>query len=96
MRSLMLSAFAAALLGTTSLVHAQVNPPGAEQQDRGIRDDAGRPSTRTVPSGEGTVRVAPSVGQGQPGPRGEREPPGGRYQDEKNNEEIGKPPTGEK
>jgi len=96
--SLFLSTVAGALLGMTMLADAQVNPPGADQQNRGIREESGRPATGApaIPKEQGKARPSPSVGQGQPGPKGEPEPPGGRYQDEKNNEEVGKPPTGGK
>ena len=85
----------AALLAGTMLASAQ-NPPGSAEQDRGIREDNGRPAVQSPMTDQGQTRgrASGTVGQGQPGPKGQAEPPGGRYQDEKNNEEIGKPPQG--
>jgi hypothetical protein len=85
----------AAMLAGTMLASAQ-NPPGSAEQDRGIREDNGRPAVQSpmTDQDQNRGRRSGTVGQGQPGPKGEPEPPGGRYQDEKNNEEIGKPPQG--
>jgi hypothetical protein len=97
-KALLTAASLTAMLAATTMASAQNAPPGATEQDRGIREEAGKPPVKgpAVPREQGKARPSPSVGQGQPGPKGEPEPPGGRYQDEKNNEEVGKPPTGGK
>jgi hypothetical protein len=96
---LLLAASLAALLSGTMVAGAQ-NPPGAAQQDRGIREDLSKPGPKgsnAMPGdSRGDMPRGGTVGQGQPGPKGEAEPPGGRYQDEKTNEEAGKPPQGGK
>jgi hypothetical protein len=94
---LLLAASLAAMLSGTMIASAQDNPPGANQQDRGIREDLSKPGPKggAMPDqNRATGRSTGTVGQGQPGPKGQAEPPGGRYQDEKNNEEVGKPPQG--
>jgi opacity protein-like surface antigen len=98
-RALLIATSVAAMLSAATIANAQ-NPPGAEQQDRGIREDTGRPAVKGAPmpreQGQGRSGSTVGQGQGQPGPSGQAEPPGGRFQDEKTNEEIGKPPTGGK
>ena len=94
-RSLLIATAVGAMMSAATIANAQ-NPPGADQQDQGIREDSGRPAVKgaPMPREQGQGQVGSSVGQGQPGPKGEAEPPGGRFQDEKTNEEIGKPPGG--
>jgi opacity protein-like surface antigen len=95
--NLLLAVSLAAMLSGTVIASAQDNPPGANQQDRGIREDLSKPGLKggAMPDqNRATGRSTGTVGQGQPGPKGQAEPPGGRYQDEKNNEEVGKPPQG--
>src|SRR4051794_17669741 len=97
---LLLATSLGALMSATLVASAQ-NPPGAREQDRGIREDSGRPAVRTpaipqdVERRERVVVPDSTVGQGQPGPKGELEPPGGRIQDQGINEEIGKPFDGD-
>jgi hypothetical protein len=93
---LLMAASLVALLSGTMIASAQDNPPGTNQQDRGIREDLGKPGPKgdAMPDENRGKGRSGTVGQGQPGPKGQAEPPGGRYQDEKNNEEIGKPPQG--
>lgn len=95
-RSLLIATAVGAMMGAATIANAQ-NPPGEQFQDRGNREETGRPPVKgsPIPREQGQGRNGATVGQGQPGPKGEVEPPGGRYQDEGNNEEIGKPPSGE-
>jgi hypothetical protein len=91
---LLLVATLGALVASTQFASAQ-NPPGGSFQDRGIREENDKPGLRGAP--EDRLREPRgTVGQGlQQGPRGQPEPPGGRFQDEKNNEEQGNPPQGD-
>jgi hypothetical protein len=83
-----------ALMSATLMANAQ-NPPGAREQDRGIREELGRPAVTTpaipkdVERRERVVVPDSTVGQGQPGLKGEPEPPGGRFQDQGLKDEVG-------
>jgi len=91
---LLLATSLGALMSATLMANAQ-NPPGAREQDKGIREELGSPGVRTpeVPRdakrSEKVVVPDSTVGQGQPGLRGEPEPPGGRFQDQGFKDEVG-------
>ena len=98
MKRLLLASYAILMMGTVTAM-AQ-NPPGAAQQDRGIREDAGRPTVVAPNRREREEIVVPApaergtVGQGQRGPVVD-DPPGSKFQNRGINEDVGKPPEGD-
>jgi hypothetical protein len=105
MKQLLFASVASLVVGTMGAM-AQ-NPPGAAQQERGVREDAGRPTVvvpppRVVvpPRSEREEIVVPApvergtVGQSRRGPLVD-DPPGAEFQDRGNNEDAGKPGDGD-
>ena len=82
------------------------DPPGAREQDRGIREDSGRTGTVGRGARERVVPVVPAPGtRGAESERGAPagryygdppEPPGGDWQDKGINEDAGKSPGGDR
>jgi len=103
MKTRLLLATSLGVLMSATLIASAQNPPGSREQDRSNREDVGRPGTKTpaIPKDvderrrERVVVPDSTVGGGTPGPKGEPEPPGGRFQDEGINEDSGKPASGE-
>ena len=99
MKRLLSATFVTLVTGTIGAM-AQ-DPPGSTQQDRGIREDSGRPGVeRRVPREREEVIVpAPAergtVGQGRPRPPAD-DPPGAEWQDRGINEDAGKPGDGDR
>jgi hypothetical protein len=95
---LLLTTLAAVVAGT--VVASAQNPPGAIEQDRGIREDLGRPPVDGTLRGDRRVIVPYVDEQGTVGlgPRLDpqvSDPPGSDWQDKGINEDAGKQPSGE-
>jgi hypothetical protein len=98
MERLLLATLAALVTGT--VVATAQNPPGAIEQDRGIREDLGRPAIEVPLRRERRVIVPlederGTVGLGTPYSPAVPNPPGGEWQDKGINDDAGKPPSGE-
>jgi len=98
MKRLLFATFATLVTGTMGAM-AQ-DPPGAAQQERGVREDLGRPGIvrpAPVPREREIIVPAPAergtVGQGRPRPPVD-DPPGAEFQDRGINEDAGKPADG--
>src|SRR5215218_1658296 len=98
MKRLLIASYSILLMDTVAAM-AQ-NPPSAAQQERGIREDADRP-TVVVPPRRDREEVIPApaergtVGQGRREPKVD-DPPGSVFQDRGLNEELGVPAEGER
>lgn len=98
MERMLLTTFAALVAGT--VVASAQNPPGAMEQDRGLREDLGRPATQGPLRSDRRVIVPlederGTVGLSMPDSLALPNPPGGDFQDQGINEEAGKTPDGE-
>ena len=87
---------AAALLAGTAIASAQDNPAGSRAQDRGNTEEAiGATHQDDALRSRAQGRLPRGLMQApERGPAGQAEPPGGAYQDERQNEENGLTPQG--